>query len=193
MMHKANKKYQAIILAGKELFWKHGFGRVSVEEVCKNAGVSKMTFYKYFRNKNELVKAILNGIIEKSMLEYREYWDSDLPFEKKVGKTIEFKMKYSADISKEFITDLYANPDPELKVFIQSLLDANVEMIRNDFTKAQKKGEISSALNIEIILHFINKIPELISDPKLTENYDSPQQLIREFMEFFFYGIIPRK
>ncbi len=192
-MHKSNKKYRAICLAGKELFWKYGIGRVSVEEVCKKAEVSKMTYYKFFRNKNELVKAILNEIIEKSIIEYREYWDSDLPFEKKVEKTIEFKMKYSTDISKEFITDLYANPDPELKEFIQSLLDANIEMIRIDFTKAQEKGEISSTLRIDLILHFINKIPELISDPKLTEYYDSPQQLIREFMEFFFYGLIPRK
>jgi len=46
---------------------------------------------------------------------------------------------------------------------------------------------------IDFILHFINKIPELISDPLLAQKYASPQQLIREFLEFFFYGLIPRK
>ena len=192
-MKSSNKKYQAILINAKNLFWKHGIRRISIEEICKESGVSKMTYYKFFRNKNELVKAILNGIVEKSMKEYRDYWDSDLPFEKKVEKTIEFKMKYSIDISQEFITDLYANPDSELKEFIQSLLDANVQMIRNDFINAQEKGEISSNLSIDFILYIVNRIPELISDPMLTQKYASPQQLIREFMEFFFYGLIPRK
>lgn len=48
-----NIKQQFILSAGKELFWKHGVKRVTVEEICVQASVSKMTFYKFFMNKRE--------------------------------------------------------------------------------------------------------------------------------------------
>ena len=46
-----------ILNTARQLFWKHGIRRVSVEEVCREAGVSKMTFYRSFPNKIELAKA----------------------------------------------------------------------------------------------------------------------------------------
>ena len=49
----SSKKYQDIKKKGKELFWKYGTKRVTVEEICREAGVSKMTYYKFFKNKNE--------------------------------------------------------------------------------------------------------------------------------------------
>ncbi|MDH5400751.1 MAG: TetR/AcrR family transcriptional regulator, partial [Cyclobacteriaceae bacterium] len=54
-----NRKYQAIFETAKELFWKYGIRRVTIEEICKEAGVSKMTFYKFFPNKVALANTIL--------------------------------------------------------------------------------------------------------------------------------------
>ena len=50
-----NIKYNQILTKGKELFWKYGIKRVAIEEICKQAHVSKMTFYKYFKNKKYYV------------------------------------------------------------------------------------------------------------------------------------------
>ena len=49
-----NPKYLDIFKTAKDLFWKYGIKRVSIEEICKEAKVSKMTFYKFFPNKIEL-------------------------------------------------------------------------------------------------------------------------------------------
>ena len=62
-MPKHNKKYKQIIATSKELFWKFGIKRVTVEEICSQAHVSKMTFYKFFPNKIELAKIILKNEI----------------------------------------------------------------------------------------------------------------------------------
>ena len=40
-----NKKKQSIIKASRDLFMRYGIKRVTVEEICETAGVSKMTFY----------------------------------------------------------------------------------------------------------------------------------------------------
>ncbi len=58
-----NPKYNQIIETASELFVRFGIKRVTVEEICKTSGVSKMTFYKFFRNKNEVVEKILDEMI----------------------------------------------------------------------------------------------------------------------------------
>lgn len=191
-MKLANRKYQAIFSTAKNLFWKHGIRRVSVMEICKESGVSKMTYYKYFRNKNELVKYIIDDTVKEYLREYRKFWDSDLPFEKKVEKVIEFKMKFSGDISQEFINDLYSNGDIELQQYMQKLMEENMQAIRRDFTAAREKGEINSEISIDFIMYLMDHVVEMITDGRLTKNCANPQILIRELFEFLFYGIIPR-
>ena len=51
-----NKKIQQLVTTAQELFMRHGIRRVTVEEICSEANISKMTFYKYFKNKIELTK-----------------------------------------------------------------------------------------------------------------------------------------
>ena len=64
---KYNPKQKQILETSKELFWKFGFKRVTIEEICKEAGVSKMTFYKYYPNKIELVKGLMKRVLSESL------------------------------------------------------------------------------------------------------------------------------
>ena len=41
-----------------ELFYQQGWRLTSVAEICRVAGVSRVTFYKYFPTKQDLVKSI---------------------------------------------------------------------------------------------------------------------------------------
>ena len=46
-----------LIAAGVELFYRHGFGAVGVDQVIAKAGVTKTTFYKHFESKDDLMVA----------------------------------------------------------------------------------------------------------------------------------------
>ena len=52
---RINKKEQ-IVHTAETLFTRYESKRVTVEEICRLARVSKMTFYKHFSNKVELIK-----------------------------------------------------------------------------------------------------------------------------------------
>ena len=54
-----SKSYQAIIDTAKTLFMKHGMRRITVEEICREASVSKMTFYRLFTNKEDVAEIII--------------------------------------------------------------------------------------------------------------------------------------
>jgi AcrR family transcriptional regulator len=192
-MSESNLKKKQIISTAQALFWKYGMRRVSIEEICGVAKVSKMTFYKFFKNKIELVKYILDKIEEESTKEYQTIMSQDISFHKKVLQTIDMKMKSVDKISSEFYADLHQNAIPEISEHFNNISTRVLDLIVDDYKKAQGKGEIRKDLKIEFIIYQLNKIFEMAGDANLIEMYDSPQDLIMELTRFFFYGILPRE
>lgn len=52
----------ALIDAGRKLFDKYGLQKTTVDEITKAAGISKGAFYLFYKSKEELYFAILEGV-----------------------------------------------------------------------------------------------------------------------------------
>lgn len=59
IVKKPEVRRAEIIQAAKQLFEKIGYERTSVEEIIKEAGIAKGTFYYYFTAKQDILKAIV--------------------------------------------------------------------------------------------------------------------------------------
>ena len=189
-----DEKQRQIIETGKELFFRFGIKRVTVEEICREAGVSKMTFYKHFSNKIELVKTIIDLLVSENLLKYREVMQrDDIQFEEKVRITIQMKMEGIHEFGDAFYDDYLVKNDPELASYIQTQSGKVFQEILEDYIEAQKRGEIRKEIKPEFILYFLNLIMDLAKDEKLLMLYDHPQEVIMELVNFFFYGIMNRK
>lgn len=187
-----NPKHQQIVATAKTLFYKFGIRRVTIEEICREANVSKMTFYKHFSNKVELVKFLIKKIYDDAMADYRKIMDRPIPFSEKVKQTIQLKLEGTENLSQEFILDIQRDADPEILELFNEIVQKNIDEIINDFIEAQKNGEIRSDIKPEFIHFFLNHMFTLAEDEKLARLYESPQALIMELTNFFFYGILPR-
>ncbi|MCU0643130.1 MAG: TetR/AcrR family transcriptional regulator [bacterium] len=187
-----NQKLQQIYSIAKTMFMRHGFKRVSIEEICREASVSKMTFYKFFANKFDLLKFILEKITSETMAEYRDILKQNIPYAEKVTQMIQMKMKYADEISQEFFNDLYKNAEPELVEFWQQKTQEIMQLVLEDLKAAQVQGDVRAEIKPEFILYFLNHLFEMVKDDRLLQLYDSPQALISELTRFFFYGILPR-
>ncbi|MBN2410872.1 helix-turn-helix transcriptional regulator, partial [candidate division KSB1 bacterium] len=64
-------------MTAKELFFKYGIRRVTIEEICKKARVSKMTFYKFFQNKIELAIVMLKKLYDDAEEDLDKITNSD--------------------------------------------------------------------------------------------------------------------
>jgi AcrR family transcriptional regulator len=186
-------KRKQLIQTAKELFFKFGIKRVTVEEICREANVSKMTFYKHFRNKNGLVKTWITEMTDEAMERYRSLMESDLPFQEKVRQTIQMKMEGTDGMSQDFFSDYIPHAEPELHDFLHQRMHEMMGLVIQDYVEAQKRGDIRQDIKIEFILWYLNKILDIMEDEALQQLYDNPQDLIREMLNFFFYGIMPRK
>jgi AcrR family transcriptional regulator len=192
-MKKRSRKFQAILDAAKSLFWKHGIRRVTIEEICQVAGVSKMTYYKYFSNKTAIAKYIIEDITESSFKTYKEILASDISYDQKVKKMIELKLENSNNISQELFYDLYKYRDEEIASTIEAIKDKMLGLYLEDFRNAQKSGDIRSDIKPEFILFFLNKVTEMMTSAELVSMYPDPKHLIAEIINLFFYGIISPK
>lgn len=47
------------------LFYKFGIRSVSIDDICKELGMSKKTFYSYYKTKDELVENVLDKSVEQ--------------------------------------------------------------------------------------------------------------------------------
>ncbi len=186
-----NIKYQAILKTARELFWKHGFRRVSVEEICKEANVSKMTFYKFFPNKVELTKRILDNIIEVNIEKLIIIRDSDMSTAEKMAEIMRMKFEGSTGISEEFIKDLYQNPESELSEYMGLKMQEMFSELRTFYQVGKENGWVRKDLNIDFLLSFVSKSVDIISSNEFRQYFNSSQEMIMEITSLFVYGMTP--
>jgi AcrR family transcriptional regulator len=191
-MNIDNPKYNDILKTAYELFWKHGIKRVSVEEICQKANVSKMTFYRFFPNKTELGRKVLDNIINEGIEKYTEIMKRDISFEEKIRQQLILKFEGTKEISPELVADIFSNDKLGLKEHWLKRANEFTTEVRKDYADAQKQGFIRNDLNMDFIFYFNNKLAEMLSDPVLTEMYDNMQDLIMEYANLIIYGIFPR-
>jgi len=190
---KRSKSFKLITKSAKDLFWKYGISRVTVEEICKEASVSKMTFYRNFKNKQEVAKQVLTDLMNRSKGQYEAIQREDIPYAEKMGKMLEMKHEFSKGISAEFIHDIYKNEERELQEFISRFQAENMKRVMKDFKEAQEKGWIRQDLSLSFAMYMMNDIGNKITDENLTSQYPEMSDLIMELTKFFLYGIMPRQ
>lgn len=180
---ESSPKRRQIVAAGETLFQLHGIRRVTVEEICRTAGVSKMTFYKHFRNKIALVKYIWEGWVEVGFRRLEELSHSDIPFPDRIEAFFQWKWSLAAQFSPLFLEDFRR-------------LDIGVETITRRFmdfiAESQKRGDIRPEINPVFIRMVLEKLYELGGDEDLRNQYPSQMEFNREFKDFLWYGLLPR-
>ena len=182
---------ELLLEAGRTLFWKYGIRRISVEEVCKSAGVSKMTFYRSFENKEDLAFQVLKRFIQEGMDSYRAVMKLEIPFREKIAKVIALKHQQSVDISQEFIQEIYQSTDSVLSAYIEESRKEMLSEIMYDLFMAQQNGWIRRDTKLEFILYMLNSLNDKMMDEKFLSMYEDKHDAIMDLTNFFFYGIFP--
>jgi AcrR family transcriptional regulator len=187
-----NKKYRAVLDASKKLFWKHGVRRITVEEICREANVSKMTFYRFFPNKTELAKKVLDRYYDESLVTFRKITRADTTAAEKFRQMIQMKIEASDEISHEFIKDLMVDNKGELFSYFEEKLKFIYSEGVREFKLGQEKGWIRKDLNVDFMFFFFQKSSSFLVGDEALARFTSTQDMILEVTNLLFYGIVPR-
>lgn len=187
---KQSKSYRAILSAAKELMYRHGIRRVTVDELCSEAGLSKMTFYRNFENKTDVAVKIMEDMFREGMDSYRSIMKSDAAFPEKMKQLIEFKRREVHRVGDEFIKDIYQSEDETLRRIMEKYRQEAMAEYISDLKIAQQQGWVRPGIKSELILLMLDTLHEKMQDPRVMAMYERVEDMATELNSFFFYGIL---
>jgi AcrR family transcriptional regulator len=187
---KLTKSYLSIIDTALLLFEKFGIRKVSVEEICRTAEVSKMTFYRSFKNKQELILRVINHFNKVNLDQYTSIMEEDIPFPDKIKNLVAAKHNANKLYSQEFISDLLNTKDLQIQELIEVQKHKGMELFKKDLIQAQKDGWIKKEFSIEFIMYYLETIQQKLVDQRLFNLFRSTEELSDSLTNLFFYGIV---
>lgn len=80
---------EGILGAARTIFAHYGFRRASLEEISREAGISRTALYHHFRNKEDIFRAMCEGIYARATSRAEEAAASDDPIDTKLLAVLE--------------------------------------------------------------------------------------------------------
>lgn len=175
------QKRQQLIKTGESLFIKYGMSRVTVEEICRQANVSKPTFYKYFQNKDDLARQIDELWIEEALQQIEVIEATKMPFPMKMKQILAIKQELSLRPGPDFLEDL-----------IQLDIDLShaFKRVMHFLLVGQQNGDIRADIHPEFLMAAFNALNNLQYDPKIRGIYKDAETLAGDVFKVFYYGAL---
>ena len=162
--YRDNRK-EEILTAAQHLFLERGLGVVKLNDIVKHCGISKVTFYKYYKSIDEVIFAVQMSLLEK-FIERDKNWESK-------GKNGWEKMEYVLRIQKETLQTEHAAvsfiglfdmhyrdhyPTPELENAFLDLLKKGRSLFKNILLEGIQDGSIRNDIDITTLQFTISNI-----------------------------------
>jgi AcrR family transcriptional regulator len=189
---KRTKKEQLEFTA-KELFWKYGFKKVTIDEICKKANVSRKTFYTFYENKSALVLYLLQQMTDEQLLAYNEIIESNHSFSEKMESLLKLKYESSNQFSMEFVADFFHPDSDDILAFYTKIVQESLALTNKFFREAQQNGEMNPDLDINFVMAIMQKMMEMCSTPEMMRMFPNTETMTRQISQFLIYGVMPVK
>ena len=166
-----SQKRKKIIDKAWELFAKNGYEETKVEDITKDLGISKGSFYTYFATKEELLYEVLEKI-KKEIIENLENINVNQTPKKVLEDYVKAKMNYAVKILNNMklrVVEKYLI-DPKLRILFQELQEKSTNFIKiNIVEKFNSKN--GNKYNTDVISEFILiSIEEFLYDEFVLKN-----------------------
>ena len=152
---KKNQKRKKILDKAWELFRKNGYEETKVEDITRELGVSKGSFYTYFKTKDEVLYEILERIKKEN-----EERISKINVNQEPSKILEdyviSKMNYIVKLLNNMkISSINRNlSNSKLENFFEELKKVSIEFIKKNIVEKFNKIN-GNKYNLKIISEFV--------------------------------------
>ena len=132
------------------MFFRLGIRSVSIDDICRELGMSKKTFYVYFASKDELVAQLLHSnvvYISGKMEELLQMKD----FRLLVARFLQHQEAEKKDVRRvpQLVYDLKKYYPLQFEDFQKECLESQKSYIRAYLIQGQEQGLVRANLNIE--------------------------------------------
>ena len=187
---RREQKRESIRRAALGLFQAHGFRKVSIAEIARQAGVSQVTIYNYFGSKEALVADVIKWFILGTVERYRAVIASDRPFGEKLEEIVFDKSRLASLFQGELLAT-YVKGNPEIGEFVQRLTDEEITPLSRRFFEAGiREGYVDKRFSIETIMLYLEIVRcGFFSNPEMADRLSENPAVMRELIQLMTYGL----
>jgi AcrR family transcriptional regulator len=144
-----------IVEAAQRVFFPSGFHRVSMDDLAREAGMSKKTLYVHFSSKEELLQAVLAQRVAAVEAELRPLIAARDPFPKKLQRLTHFLHEKMSGISPRFLDDIRRHA-PECFRIVEEFRGRAVPLYFGRlFDEGVKGGYLEAGLPRELLIRVL--------------------------------------
>ena len=185
---------ERIIQGGEELFLKAGIKSVTMDDIAKHLGMSKKTIYQFFKDKNELVIAL----VKKKLKEDEDQMSAIISKSGNVIEEMINMMKCSEDIFSRInpivVHDMQKYHPDAWKQFQNFKSQVLVHTMEDLLTKGIKQGYIRPEIDVKIIARMrVNQVEMGFNTSIFPVAEFNTWKVQYQFLEHFNYGICTLK
>jgi AcrR family transcriptional regulator len=185
---------ERIIQGGEELFLTAGIKSVTMDDIAKHLGMSKKTIYQFFKDKNELVIAL----VKKKLQDDEDQMSAIISKSGNVIEEMINMMKCSEEIFSRInpivIHDMQKYHPEAWKQFQNFKSDVLIHTLEELLTKGIKQGYIRPDIDVKILARMRVSQVELGFNASIFPVAEfSTWKVQYQFLEHFNYGICTLK
>jgi AcrR family transcriptional regulator len=184
---RSRTKREAIIGAAEALFAEKGISATNITEIAARAGVSRVTLFKYFGDKEALCREVLKSWIEQLMAEYKAVLDRDMPFGEKLLALLQTKLTGWDRIGDRYINAAVWD-DPEIKRLISELAaEKGRQRVLQFIGQGKASGFIDASLDNDAILVYFSAFRPVVEN---TEYIKKGKAFQTSLFNLFLGGLV---
>jgi AcrR family transcriptional regulator len=188
------EKRKLLLQAASEVLMEYGANKTTLDDIARRAGMAKTSLYYYFRDKNEIIGAIIQGYMEQLMEIMTEAASKEETAEEKMYALIEARYLFIAEkarrASREVVQEFRAL-EGVFEKEKESYLQAHQELVRSILEYGIARGEIKPVEDLDLIPLII--ISSMFGcDRTFTFYYDQPDRMMeamKNMNRIFFIGL----
>lgn len=154
MSRKRQLVEEEILRVAAVCFSQRGYPATTLEDIATQVGISRVTFYAYFKNKEELLKTIFDRMLTTYQKGLETILATPLPRPEKLRRAVAHQVACLTNdqASVRVFFNEEKNLPPPLARYVQEV-QANIEaMIEQEIATGIKRGEIV-AMNPRLVMY----------------------------------------
>jgi AcrR family transcriptional regulator len=143
---RAVLRQKAILDAAMNIILKHGFDRCGMQDIAGEAGITRAALYRYFQNKDDVLRALVSSINEETNQEALRESRSDKPFCERLFHVLDVRLGRVQGLLRRGphggeVSDATHRVTGELTIAAD---EEYLRIVKSMFAEASKRGEIDT-------------------------------------------------
>lgn len=185
---------EKLIQLSRSLFSKYGIKSISMDEISREAGISKKTLYQFFTSKEELVDKLITQFITEHLALLEECNNNSGNAVEIISKRVKGPYSLLTEFSLTFYFDLRKYFPMSWKRVVEYFRSDVQKAIRVNIEKGMEEGLYRNDLNIDFITHLrFHQLSYSILPVETTELPQLRPENIEDLTLHFLYGITTLK